>query len=43
MVGAILPRGNRTWFYKMSGDVDAIQAARDEFLDFMKSARHPRP
>jgi hypothetical protein len=43
MVGAILPRGNRTWFYKMSGDVDAVQAAREEFLDFMKSARHPRP
>jgi len=43
MVGGILPRGGRTWFYKMSGDAEAVQAAREEFVNFMMGARHPTP
>jgi hypothetical protein len=43
MVGGILPRGDRTWFYKMSGDAAAVEAAREEFVNFMMGARHPTP
>jgi hypothetical protein len=41
MVGAILPRGGRTWFYKMVGDPAASKANREAFVEFLRASRHP--
>jgi hypothetical protein len=34
MLGAIVPRGERWWFYKMLGDASAVAAAREDFVRF---------
>lgn len=38
MLGAIVPRESGWWFYKMTGDAPAVEAARESFLAFVKSA-----
>jgi len=41
LIGAIIPRGGQTWFYKMMGD-DAVTAREKEMLiKFIQSARYP--
>lgn len=37
ILGAIVPRDGRWWFYKMSGEAPAVSAARDSFIAFAKS------
>nr|MDQ3624468.1 hypothetical protein [Verrucomicrobiota bacterium] len=37
LLGAIVPRDGRWWFYKMLGDGAAVTAERDAFLSFAKS------
>ena len=37
MLGAIVPRDGRWWFYKMMGDAPAVAAARESFVAFAKS------
>ncbi len=37
LLGAIVPRAGRWWFYKMTGDDAAVSAARDSFIAFAKS------
>jgi hypothetical protein len=37
MLGAIVPRASGWWFYKLVGDEAAVTAARDSFLNFVKS------
>jgi hypothetical protein len=37
IVGAIVPRDGRWWFYKLMGDADAVAAAREPFISFAKS------
>lgn len=37
LTGAIVPRGGRWFFYKMTGDAAAVRAARDSFLNFAKT------
>jgi hypothetical protein len=37
MLGAIVPRGNQWWFYKLLGDSAAVGAERDNFIRFAKS------
>lgn len=34
ILGAIVPRGGQWWFYKMTGGVPAVNAARDAFVSF---------
>jgi hypothetical protein len=34
MLGAIVPRGDRWWFYKMLGDAAAVAAAQEDFVRF---------
>lgn len=38
MLGAIVPRENGWWFYKLMGDAPAVLAARESFIEFVKSA-----
>jgi hypothetical protein len=38
LVGAIIPRDGRWWFYKMLGDAPAVAAAKDAFVRFVKTA-----
>ncbi len=37
MLGAIVPREGQWFFYKMLGDTPAVDAAREDFLRFVKS------
>jgi hypothetical protein len=37
LLGAIVPREGRWWFYKMMGDAAAVNAERDTFVHFVKS------
>jgi hypothetical protein len=37
MLGAIVPREGRWWFYKMMGDAAVVDAERESFLHFVKS------
>jgi hypothetical protein len=36
LLGAIVPRGSRWWFYKLLGDAPAVAAAREAFVTFAK-------
>jgi hypothetical protein len=38
MIGAIVPRDGQWWFYKLNGDAEAVAAARETFLTFVKAA-----
>jgi len=38
MLGAIVPRGERWWFYKLMGDAAAVTAEREAFVRFVQSA-----
>jgi hypothetical protein len=37
LLGAIVPRGNQWWFYKLLGDSAVVGAERDNFILFAKS------
>jgi hypothetical protein len=37
MLGAIVPRDGRWWFYKMMGDAAAVNAERENFVNFVKT------
>jgi hypothetical protein len=37
LLGAIVPRDGKWWFYKMMGDTAAVEAERESFLHFVKS------
>lgn len=37
MLGAIVPRNGKWWFYKMMGDLAAVGAERDNFVHFVKT------
>lgn len=39
MLGAIVPRGQRTWFFKLAGPKDAVSAQRESLLTFLASVR----
>jgi hypothetical protein len=38
-VGAIVPRGGTTWFFKMTGPADAVAGQKAAFETFLKSVR----
>jgi hypothetical protein len=37
LLGAIIPRDGKWWFYKLTGDSPAVAAARDAFIGFAKA------
>jgi hypothetical protein len=38
LLGAIVPRGNQWWFYKLRGDASVVSAERENFIRFAKSS-----
>ncbi len=38
LIGAIVPRGERTWFYKLFGDAELAAAEKSAFLKFAQTA-----
>lgn len=38
MLGAIVPREGKWWFYKMTGDAPAVNLAQEDFVRFVKTA-----
>jgi hypothetical protein len=41
ILGAIVPRGERTWFYKLMGPAKIIATERENFQNFVKSVQYP--
>lgn len=41
LLAAIVPRADRTWFYKLTGDDALVAQERDNFLQFLKSVKYP--
>lgn len=41
MIAAMVPRKDRTWFYKMMGDPDTVSAQKDAFEKFVQTVRYP--
>ncbi len=35
MLGAIVPRGGNSWFYKMTGDSKTVEAEKKSFIEFI--------
>lgn len=40
ILGAIVPRGGQTWFYKLTGDDALVAGERENFMGFVKSVKH---
>jgi len=41
LVGAIVPRGNQTWFFKLMGDAPLVGQEKDNFTRFVKGIQYP--
>ena len=39
MLGAIVPRGQRDWFFKLTGDVELAAREKERFESFVKSVK----
>lgn len=39
VVGAIVPQGDVTWFYKLMGNPDIVEKQKDSFVQFVQSAK----
>lgn len=39
LLGAIIPRGTQTWFFKLTGPSDAVKTQMKAFVQFIKSVR----
>jgi hypothetical protein len=40
VVGAMVPQDGRTWFYKLMGDANVVEAQKDAFTKFVQSAKY---
>jgi hypothetical protein len=40
IVGAIVPLGGQTWFYKLMGDSSVVEQEKAAFVDFVKTAKY---
>jgi hypothetical protein len=43
LLGAIIPHGPDTWFFKLVGKLDAVEARKSAFEDFARSVRFDKP
>ncbi|HEY3931489.1 MAG TPA: hypothetical protein VGM58_03880 [Verrucomicrobiae bacterium] len=43
IVGVIFHRGNTTWFFKMTGDLDLVEKQKPAFVSFLKSLQFTQP
>ncbi|MBX3734579.1 MAG: hypothetical protein KF791_18540 [Verrucomicrobiae bacterium] len=41
VLAAIVPRSDRTWFYKLTGDTALVASQKDAFLGFIRSVKYP--
>lgn len=41
VIGAVMPVGSETWFYKLSGSEALVSKEKDNFIKFVKTAKHP--
>jgi hypothetical protein len=41
ILGAIVTRGSNTWFYKLMGADQTVEREKNNFLQFVKTARYP--
>lgn len=41
IIGAILPKGDRTWFYKLMGHEQTAEREKAAFIKFVQTATHP--
>jgi hypothetical protein len=39
-LGALIPQGNQTWFFKLSGDDAVVARERENFMGFVQSLRY---
>jgi len=42
VIGAIVPDGGRTWFYKLSGSPNVAEAEKNSLVRFVQSAQQPK-
>ena len=40
MIGAIVPQGGRTWFYKLMGNAQVVANQKDAFTKFIQTAKY---
>lgn len=40
LIGVIVPQAGQTWFYKLMGDSNTVEAQREAFITFVQSARY---
>ena len=40
LIAAIVPQGERTWFYKLMGNEQVVQAQKDAFTKFIQTAKY---
>jgi hypothetical protein len=40
LVGAIVPQGGRTWFYKLMGNDKVVETQKDAFTKFVRTAKY---
>ena len=41
LVGAIVPQGDQTWYYKLMGDDSVVGREKEAFLKFVQTVRYP--
>jgi hypothetical protein len=41
MIGAMVPVGGSTWFFKLTGPGPAVKAAKPAFIEFLRTVRAP--
>jgi hypothetical protein len=41
LVGAMVSRGLRTWYYKLMGPEQLVDREKDNFINFLKTAKYP--
>jgi hypothetical protein len=41
LIGAIVPHGDQTWFYKLLGDASLVGRQKDSFVHFVKAVHYP--
>jgi hypothetical protein len=41
LVAVIVPNGDNTWFYKLSGDGAVVQGQKDSFVKFVQTVQYP--
>jgi hypothetical protein len=41
MIVAMVPNGDKTWFYKLMGDSKVVEAQKNSFVEFVKTVQYP--